>query len=470
MDAPESGQMSEFDAAVVGSGPNGLAGALELARAGLKVLVVEGAEQIGGGTRTAELTLPGFHHDVCSAIHPSGVASPFFEEIGLEVDWIQPPIPFTHPLDGGRAIGLHRSVSDTAAQLGDDASTYRSLMGPLVNSIEHLVEDVLSPMTINPKHKASYARVAAIGGLPASLLAKRFSTEEGKALIAGLAAHSIAPFHAPATAAVGVMLGAIGHHHGWPMAKGGSRAIAQALAERLVGEGGSIETGRWVESVDELPGDVMLLDVMPPSASVIGADRISPSSARRLSRWKPGPGVFKVDWALSAPIPWADPISRDTATVHVGGHYEEVEAAERDVSRGRHPDRPFVLLAQQSQFDSTRAPEGQHTAWGYCHVPNGSERDMTEAIESQIERFAPGFKDVILERHVMTAVQYAAHNPNYVGGDISGGGFGLKKVMQMGAKRPYALGGGVFLCSSAAPPGAGVHGMCGYFAARAALD
>lgn len=462
--------MSEFDAAVVGSGPNGLAGALELARAGLKVLVVEGAEEIGGGTRTAELTLPGFHHDVCSAIHPSGVASPFFEEIGLEVDWIQPPIPFTHPLDGGRAIALHRSVSDTAAQLRDDASTYRALMGPLVDSIEHLVEDVLSPMTINPKHKVSYARVAAIGGLPASLLAKRFSTEEGKALIAGLAAHSIAPFHAPATAAVGVMLGAIGHHHGWPMAKGGSQAIAEALAEQLVGEGGAIETGRWVESVDELPGDVVLLDVMPPSASFIGADRISPSSARRLSRWKPGPGVFKVDWALSAPIPWADPISRDTATVHVGGHYEEVEAAERDVSRGRHPDRPFVLLAQQSQFDSTRAPEGQHTAWGYCHVPNGSERDMTEAIESQIERFAPGFKDVILERHVMTAVQYESHNPNYVGGDIGGGGFGLKKVMQMGAKRPYALGGGVFLCSAAAPPGAGVHGMCGYFAARAALD
>ncbi len=462
--------MSEFDTTVVGAGPNGLAAAVEMARAGRKVLVVEGADEIGGGTRSEELTLPGFIHDVCSAIHPTGVASPFFKELGLGIDWIQPPIPFSHPLEGGRAVGLHRSVEETASQLGVDESSYVGLMGALVEGIDELVEDVLAPVTINPKHKAKFARVAAIGSLPASLLVKRFKTGEARALIAGLAAHAIAPFNAPATSAVGVMLGAIGHFHGWPMAKGGSSSIARALADRLEQLGGTIETGRWVESVSDLPGDVVLLDVMPPAAYRIAKDRLSPSSLRRLPRWKPGPGVFKVDWALDEPIPWTDPLSSQAATVHVGGSYEEVAAAERVVFKGEHPDRPFVLLAQQSQFDDTRAPNGKHTAWGYCHVPNGSELDMTEAIESQIERFAPGFKDIILERSTRNTVQYQTYNPNYVGGDIGGGGFGLKKVMQMGAKRPYQLGSGVYLCSSATPPGAGVHGMCGYHAARAALD
>lgn len=461
--------MSEFDTTVVGAGPNGLAAAVEMARSGRKVLVVEGADEIGGGTRSEELTLPGFIHDVCSAIHPTGVASPFFKELELEIDWIQPPIPFSHPLDDGRAVGFHRSVEETASQLGVDESSYVGLMGPLVDGIDELVEDILAPVTINPKHKTKFARVAAIGSLPASLLVKRFKTGEARALIAGLAAHAIAPFSAPATSAVAVMLGAIGHFHGWPMAKGGSRSIARALADRLEQLGGTIETGRLVESVSDLPGDVVLLDVMPPAAYRIAKDRLSPSSLRRLPRWKPGPGVFKVDWALDEPIPWADPLSGQAATVHVGGSYEEVEAAEGAVFKGEHPDRPFVLMAQQSQFDDTRAPTGKHTAWGYCHVPNGSELDMTEAIESQIERFAPGFKDIILERSTRNTVQYQTYNPNYVGGDIGGGGFGLKKVMQMGAKRPYQLGSGVYLCSSATPPGAGVHGMCGYHAARAAL-
>ncbi|MEA1902505.1 MAG: NAD(P)/FAD-dependent oxidoreductase [Actinomycetota bacterium] len=461
--------MSEFDAAVVGAGPNGLAAAVELARSGRSVLLVEGADEIGGGTRTEELTLPGFLHDVCSAIHPSGIASPFFKEIGLEVDWIQSPIPFTHPLDDGRVAALFRSVEETAAQLGEDESKYVGLMAPLAERIDELVEDVLSPVTINPKHKAAYARIAAIGGLPASLLAKRFETDEARALIAGLAAHSIAPFHAPATAAVGVMLGAIGHAEGWPMARGGSRSISEALAAQFTSLGGRIETGRWVESVQELPGDVALLDVMPPAAFKIGRDRISPSNVRKLSRWKPGPGIFKVDWALGGPIPWTDPLSSQAATVHVGGTYEEVEAAEREMSKGRHPDKPFVLLSQQSLFDETRAPVGKHTAWGYCHVPNGSDVDMTEAIEAQIERFAPGFRDLIIGRTTRSSPQFETYNPNYIGGDIGGGGFGLKKIMQMGAKRPYILGGGVFLCSSATPPGAGVHGMCGYYATRAAV-
>ncbi len=462
--------MSDFDAAVVGSGPNGLAGAVELARSGRKVLLVERDDRIGGGTRTEELTLPGFKHDVCAAIHPTAMASPFFDEIGLDVEWVQSPIPFTHPLDDGRVVALHRSVEETAGQLGNDQPKYAGLMGPLVESMGELVEDVLSPLTINPKHKTSFARVAAIGALPASILAKRFETQEAKALIAGLSAHSIAPFSSPATASVGVMLGAIGHSHGWPMAKGGSQSIADALADRLEALGGSIETGREISSIDDLAGDIILLDVMPPAAYGMAHRRISSSRVRRLSRWKPGPGVFKVDWALDGAIPWTDPLSGQAATVHVGGTYEEVEAAERTVFKGQHPEKPFVLLAQQSLFDDTRAPEGKHTGWAYCHVPNGSSKDMTEAIESQIERFAPGFKDLILERHTRNAAEYQAYNPNYVGGDIGGGGFGLKKLMQMGNKRPYALGGGIFLCSSATPPGAGVHGMCGFNAARAALD
>lgn len=461
--------MGGFDATVVGAGPNGLAAAIELSRSGRTVLLIEGSDQIGGGTRTDALTLPGFLHDICSAIHPSGIASPFFNEIDLDVDWVQPPIPFTHPLDGGRVAALHRSVEETAVQMGDDESKYVGLMGPLVEKVDLLVEDVLSPMTINPKHKTAYARIAAIGGLPASVLVKRFETDEARAIIAGLAAHSIAPFNAPATAAVGIMLGAIGHAKGWPMARGGSQTIAKALGAEFEGLGGTIETGRWVESVEELPGDIHLLDVMPPAAYRLARNRVSPSTLRKLSRWKPGPGVFKVDWALDGPIPWADPLSPQSATVHVGGTYEEVETAEAEVFKGRHPARPFVLLAQQSQFDQTRAPQGNHTAWGYCHVPNGSDVDMTEAIENQVERFAPGFKDLILERSIHNSQQLETYNPNYVGGDIGGGGFGLKKVMQMGTKRPYVLGGGVFLCSSATPPGAGVHGMCGYYAARAAL-
>jgi phytoene dehydrogenase-like protein len=302
------------------------------------------------------------------------------------------------------------------------------------------------------------------------VLASRFDSSEARGLIAGLAAHAIAPFNVPATSGVGLMLGVIGHVMGWPLTRGGSHAITDALAARLTDLGGSIETGRMVSDVGELPGEIFFLDVMPPAAREIGGSRIEPSQARRLGRWKPGPGVFKVDWALDGPIPWLDDLSPQTATVHVGGTFEEVEAAERSVFRGEHPERPFILLAQQSLFDDTRAPEGKHTAWGYCHVPNGSTVDMTEAIEGQIERFAPGFRDRILGRHTRNPIQYQAHNPNLIGGDIGGGGFGIKKVLQMGTKRPYALGGGVFLCSSAAPPGAGVHGMCGYHAVRAALD
>lgn len=461
--------MTDFDATVVGAGPNGLAAAVELARSGRKTLLVEAADEIGGGTRTAELTLPGFRHDVCSAIHPAGVASPFFNEIELDVDWVQPPFPFSHPLDGGSAAAQRRSVDETALSLGADQRSYRSLMGPIVDRIDEFIHVALGPVSALPDHIGAFMRIGLLGGMPAALMAKRFRTEEGKALFSGIAAHAIAPFHGLVTSAVGLMLGAIGHSHGWPMARGGSSAIANALAERFESLGGKIELGRTVTSIDELPKGPVFLDVMPPAAYRIAGSRISPSKARRLSRWNPGPGIFKIDWALDAPIPWADPLSHQSATVHVGGRYTEVAAAERAVTRGDHPKRPFVLIAQQSLFDDTRAPAGKHTAWGYCHVPNGSDVDMTEAMENQIERFAPGFKDAILERSSMGSMAYQRYNPNYNGGDIGGGQYGLKKVLQIGEKAPYSLGGDVYLCSSATPPGAGVHGMCGYYAVRAAL-
>ncbi len=461
--------MTSFDAAVVGAGPNGLAAALELARSGMKTLLVEASDEIGGGTRTAELTLPGFKHDVCSAIHPAAIASPYFDEIGLEIDWVQPPVPFSHPLDDGRAVAMHRSVEETAAGLGDDGDRYLELMGPFVELIEAMVDAALGPVTLTPNNPLALTRLGLVGGLPAAVLAKRFSTDEARALIAGVFAHAIAPFHAPATAAVGVMLGAIAHSHGWPMARGGSQTIAAALAARFVDLGGEIEVGRAIASIDDLDAPKVFLDVMPPAALSIAKDRISSSSARRLSRWRPGPGIFKLDWALDGPIPWSDPLSHRAGTVHLGGRYAEVAAAERAVSRGEHPRRPFVLLAQQSLFDESRAPEGKHTAWAYCHVPNGSDVDMTEAIEDQVERFAPGFRDRILESSSWGSMTYQDYNPNYVGGDIGGGQYGLTKLLQLGSKAPYDLGGGVFLCSSAVPPGAGVHGMCGYHAVRAAL-
>ncbi len=462
--------MSDFDATVVGAGPNGLAAAVELARSGRRVLVVESSDRIGGGARTEEVTLPGFRHDICSAIHPSGLASAFFAEIGLEVDWVQPPIPFSHPLDGSRAIALHRSVAETAAGLGEDRTRYQRMVAPLADSLSELIEVVFSPFTLNPPHKLRFARLAFLGGLPASFVARRFSTEEGRALFAGMAAHSIAPFSALTTTGVGLMLGLIGHVRGWPLVRRGTEGIIDALASRLVDLGGVIETGRLATSVADLPGKAHLLDVMPPAALTIGGERLSARARRRLSRWKPGPGVFKVDWALDGPVPWADPLSGRAGTVHVGGTLEEIEGAEREVFRGQHPEQPFVLVAQQSLFDPTRAPQGKHTLWAYCHVPNGSTVDMTARIEDQIERFAPGFKELILGRSTRNSIEYQAYNPSIVGGDIGGGQYGIAKVMQIGKRRPYDLGGGVYLCSAATPPGAGVHGMCGHHAAQAVLS
>lgn len=462
--------MSSFDATVVGSGPNGLSAAVELARNGRRVLVLEAADAIGGGTRTTELTLPGFRHDVCSAIHPSGAASPFFNEIALDVEWLQPPVPVTHPLDNGQVAALHRSLDDTTAQFGEDGQRYRRLIEPLFENVDDLIEDTLAPITPFPKHLATFTRAGALGALPLTVLTAAFSSEEAKALLAGLAAHSIAPLNRPGTSAVAVMFAAIGHEFGWPVAAGGSQSVAHGLAGKLEAMGGKIETGHRVVNVDGLPGDTILLDLMPPEALDVGGSHVEPMARRRLGRWRPGPGVFKVDWALDGPIPWSDPLSGSAGTVHVCGTHDEVVAAEKAVADGRHPEKPFVLVAQQSLFDDSRAPSGKHTAWGYCHVPNNSTVDMTAPIEAQIERFAPGFHDLILERSTRDSAQYEDYNSNLVGGDVGGGMFSLRKILQLGRVRPYRLGSGLFLCSSATPPGAGVHGLCGYHAAQAAIS
>jgi phytoene dehydrogenase-like protein len=462
--------VDRYDAVVVGAGPNGLAAAAELTRAGRRVLVLEQAEQIGGGTRTEQLTLPGFLHDVCSAIHPLGVASPFFRSLDLELEWVHPEIPLSHPLGAGRGAALRRDLAETARELGTDGDRYRRIMQPLVDSADELVEDFLGPLQLVPNNPSSFVRLATRGALPASTIASGFSGTEARALFSGLAAHAIAPFTSPLTGGVALLFGVTGHAYGWPMVKGGSQRVAEALAKIVIGGGGDIETGAMVTSLDQLPpSDVIVFDLMPQAVLRLGGDRITSWHRRRFASWARGPAVFKVDWALDGPIPWADPWSPEAGFVHLGGTWEEVAAAEEMVHAGRHPERPFVLLAQQTLFDATRAPEGSHTAWAYCHVPTGSDVDMTGAIESQVERFAPGFRDLILARHTMDAAAFEAHNPNYLGGDMAGGGFGPKKVFQLGSTVPYRIGDGLFLCSSATPPGAGVHGMCGYYAARAAL-
>jgi len=462
--------MAEYDAVVVGAGPNGLAAAAEMTHAGRRVLVVEQADVIGGGTRTEELTLPGYLHDICSAIHPLGIASPFFQEVGLDVEWIQPDIPLSHPLGGGHAGALFRDLEETAARFGGDEGRYLRIMRPLVESADQVIEDFLGPLSPIPKNPSSFIRLATRGALPASIIASGFSSPEARGVFAGLATHAIAPLNSPLTGGVALLFGVTGHAYGWPLVGGGSQRIADALAKIVTDGGGTIETGRSIATLDQLPGgQVIILDVMPRAAIRIGGARVDMQHRRRFAAWKTGPGVFKMDWALDGPIPWLDDWSPRAGTVHVGGTWEEVAAAEDLVHGGSHPETPFVLVAQQSLFDPSRAPHGKQTAWGYCHVPNGSDLDMTAAIEAQIEQFAPGFRDLILERHSMNAAQFEDHNPNYIGGDIAGGGFGPRKVFQLGSTGPYRIGEGLYLCSSATPPGAGVHGMCGFYAARAAL-
>jgi phytoene dehydrogenase-like protein len=468
--------MPAYDAVVVGSGPNGLAAALTLAEAGRSVLVVEGADAVGGGCRSAELTLPGFVHDVCSAIHPLVAGSPFFRSLPLAemgVELVHPEAPLAHPLPDGAAVMLERSVAATAAALGADVIAYDRLMAPLVRRADALIAAVLAPPLRPPRHPLALARFAPAGPRSAIGLGRRFATERARALLAGMAAHSFRPLGAPLTAGFGVLLAMLGHAVGWPVVRGGSGRLADAMAARLRLLGGDVETGRMVASLGELPpARAVLLDVAPHQALAIAGDRLPAGYRRRLAGFRRGPGAFKVDWALAGPIPWRAPECARAATVHLGGTMAEIASAEAAVAAGEHPERPFVLLAQQTVADPGRAPAGRHTGWAYCHVPNGSALDMTERIERQVERFAPGFRDLILDRAVRPPALLERENPNYLGGDIVGGLQDLRGVLARPVARPdpYATpAAGVYLCSSSTPPGGGVHGMCGHLAARSAL-
>src|SRR5215210_350694 len=467
--------MPDLDAVVVGSGPNGLAAAITLAREGRSVLVIEAADTVGGGMRSAELTRKGYVHDVCSAIHPLAAGSPFFGDLplgehGLEL--VQPPAPMAHPFDDGTAVMLERSIDATAAQLGDDARKYRRLFAPLVHDKGRLLPFLLGPRPL-PRHPIGAARFGLLGLRSALGLTRRFRDPRAKALFAGLAAHSIQSLRRSPTASFGLVLGLLGHAYGWPLVRGGSQGLADALASYLRSLGGEIETGRTIESLDELPNaSLKLLDLTPRQIVRIAGHRLPNRYLRALRRYRYGPGVFKVDWALDGAVPWAAEECGRAATIHVGGSIEEIVESEDAVWRGRVSDRPFVLVAQQSLFDDSRAPRGRHTLWAYCHVPNGSTLDMTDRIERQIERFAPGFRERVLARSTHTAVAMEAYNANYVGGDINGGVQDLLQLYTRPAVRinPYSTPvDGLYICSSSTPPGGGVHGMCGYLAAQAAL-
>jgi phytoene dehydrogenase-like protein len=466
------------DAIVVGSGPNGLAAAVTLARAGLSVHVIEGAATPGGGCRTEELTLPGFRHDVCSAVHPLAGASPFFAGTDLTsrgVRLLTPKVAFAQPLDGGRAATLAGSVDETAGSLGPDGRAYRKLLGPLVREFPLTLPAILAPLFRSiPDHPVAMARFGLDGLLPASVLARRLRGEEAKALLAGTAAHTMRPLSAPLTGGLGLLFLMTAHAVGWPVVEGGSSQIIGALIAELESLGGSVETGRWVRRLDELPpARAVLLDVTPRQLIDLAGDRLAGRHRRALERFRYGPGVCKADWALSGPVPWQAPACREAGTVHVGGAFAEVARSESDVAAGRHPERPFCLVAQPGVVDPSRAPAGQHTLWGYCHVPPGSDVDMTARIEAQIERFAPGFRDLILARSVRTAAEMERHNPNYIGGDIGGGAGTLRQTFLRPTPRwnPYrTVLPGVYLCSSSTPPGGGVHGMCGEWAARTVCE
>ena len=465
-----------MDAIVVGSGPNGLAAALTLARAGHGVEVYEGAATLGGGTRTEELTLAGFRHDVCAAVHPTLVASPFFRSLdlaGLGVVLRQPELPFAHPLGGARAVALYRDVGETASHLGGDAAAYRHLVGPIVDWLDRIVDYVLGAMRSVPRDPLTLARFALVGTPSVRYATRGFSTDAARALLAGASAHSMQPLTAPLTSAFGLLLTALGHGVGWPVVQGGSAAIAQGTASELRRHGGVVHTGRWVTSLAELPpARAVLLDTTPRQFVALAGSRLSRRAGRPWARFRPGPGACKVDWALDGPVPWSAEACRRTVTVHVGGTFDEVARAEAAVSAGRHAEQPFVIVAQPCVVDPSRAPAGKHTLWGYCHVPNGSTVDMAERMEAQIERFAPGFRDRILGRAVRTAAEAESYNPNQLGGDVNGGAATLRQTVFRPVPRwnPYRTAlEGVYLCSASTPPGGGVHGMCGVSAAEVVL-
>ncbi len=462
-------------AAVIGSGPNGLTAAIVLAQAGLRTTVYEAQSTIGGGARSAALTLPGFLHDVCSAVHPLAVSSPAFAAFPLAehgLQWIHPPLPLAHPLDDGSAATLARSLDETCASLGPDGPAYRRAIGPLVRRWRDFIPMIQAPLPRMPAHPWLMAQFGALAGWPAAGLARLlFHTEPARALFAGNAAHSVRPLDAFGSAAFGWVLAAAGHAVGWPIPRGGSQAISNALASYFESLGGSIVTNSPIASLDELAGAALVLcDVTPRQFAAIAGSRLPDSFHRRLEAYRYGPGVFKVDWALSAPIPWTAAECARAGTVHVGGSLDDIVASERAITGATPSARPFVLVAQPSLFDDTRAPAGRHTAWAYCHVPHGSTADMTAPIESQIERFAPGFRSRILARHTMDPAYLEAHNANLIGGDITGGAQDLRQMVWRPTRMLYRTPlTGVYLCSSSTPPGGAVHGMCGFHAAHAAL-
>ncbi len=466
---------TSYDAVVIGSGPNGLSAAITLQQAGLSVLVVEAKETIGGGARSAGLTLPGFTHDICSAIHPLAAASPFFTTLPLHdygLRFIYPDIDAAHPFDDGSAAVLCRSIQETAGYLGKDGAAYTKLIEPFVYNWSKLAPELLGPLHV-PDYPLTLAAFGLKGLTASTYLAKKFSTEQAKGLLAGMAAHSIQPLTNWGTSAIALVLLTAGHAQGWPIIQGGSQRLSDALADYFIANGGTIETNRPVKSMNDIPtAKATLFDVTPKQLMAIAGDQFSGLYKWQLNRFRYGMGVFKIDWALQQPIPFTNEQCRKAATVHLGGTLNEIASAEQDTEKGKLPARPFVLLAQQSLFDASRAPAGKHTAWAYCHVPNGSLTDMTNAIEQQVERFAPGFKEMILGRHTMNTAQMEIYNPNYVGGDINGGVIDIRQLFTRPVISlfPYRTSArGIYICSSSTPPGGGVHGMCGYHAARSAL-
>lgn len=466
--------MAKVDATVIGSGPNGLAAAIRLAQAGRSVQVLEASDTLGGGARTAELTEPDFRHDVCSAIHPMALSSPFFKSLDLSghgLEWVHPTAPLAHPLDDGPAAMMYRDIAETAATLGADEGRWTAWMDTWVPRWEGLCADALAPLGF-PAHPFWMASFGLSAFQPATALARSlFKGEQAQALFAGLAGHSVLPLDMAPSSAIGMMLGIAGHAVGWPMPKGGSQSISDALASQFRSLGGTIHTGVLVTDIEELPDDgPLLFEVAPARLADIAGDALPMKFRQTLQAYRHGPGACKVDYALSEPIPWRDANVSKAGTVHLGGTLGEIAASERDCWEKRHSDSPFVLVAQQSLFDPTRAPEGKHTGWAYCHAPQGSRTDMTEAIESQIERFAPGFRDTIIARHTTTAAAFEAYNPNYIGGDVNGGAPTIDQLFTRPTWKTYRTPNKrIYLCSAATPPGGGIHGMCGHFAAEAAL-
>lgn len=469
--------MPDVDAVVVGSGPNGLVAAVTLAEAGLRVLVLEAQEQAGGGLRTAELTLPGFRHDLCAVTHPLAQASPAFRALRLDREGLRfahPDVPLGHPLDGARSVLLRRGVEETARALGSDEATYRRVVGALVQRWEALVAGVLDPLALPPRAPVATALFGAAGVWGATSVTRHALREEpARALLAGLAAHATLDLSEPLTTGVGLLLGVLGHAVGWPVAVGGSQSIADALIARLRAHGGDVVTGHRVDDVDRLPSSrVVVLDLTPAQVLDVAAHRLPERYRARLRRWRYGAGSFSIDWALDAPVPWADPSLSGAGTVHLVGTAGEAVTSEREVMAGRVPERPYLIAGQPTVADPTRAPRGRHTFWAYCHVPNGCRIDMTDAIERQVERFAPGFRERVLARHVMAPDSLEAANANHIGGDIAGGASDWR---QLAARPVLSLDPWstpdpqLFLCSSSTPPGGGVHGMGGWGAARSVL-